>query len=48
MARPDSVKVFRQVRKMISQRPIDVGYDVVDADFKVNWNDAVKRLQVSE
>jgi len=34
MARPDSVKVFRQVCKMVSERPIDVGFDVVDADFR--------------
>ena len=48
MARPDSVKVFRQVRKMIGERPIDVGYDVVDAGFQVNWNAAVKALAVEE
>jgi len=48
MARPESVKVFRQVRKMVSERTIDVGYDVVDADFVVNWNAAVKRLAVEE
>ena len=48
MARPESLKVFRQVRKLISQRPINVGFDVVAADFKVNWNEAVKRLQVAE
>ena len=36
MARPDSVKVFRQVRKMAAERTVDVGYDVVDADFQMN------------
>ena len=41
MARPNSVKVFRQICKMVSERPIDVGYDVVDADFRVNWTDEV-------
>ena len=46
MARPDSVKVFRQVRKMVNERSIDVGYDVVDADFKVDWIAAEKRLGV--
>ena len=48
MARPDAVKVFRSVRKMISNHTIDVGYDVVDADFKVNWDAAVKALAVSK
>ena len=46
MARPDSVKVFRQVRKMVNERTIDVGYDVVDADFKVDWIAAERRLGV--
>ncbi len=40
MARPDSVKVFRQVRKMVGTHQIDVGYDVVSADFKVDWDAA--------
>ncbi len=48
MARPDAVKVFRSVRKMISNHTVDVGYDVVDADFKVNWDAAVKALAVSQ
>ena len=37
MARPDSVTVFRQVRKMIAERAIDAGYDPVDAGFQVSW-----------
>ena len=48
MARPDTVKIFRAIRKMISERKIDVGYDVVDADFKVDWDKAVKALAVSK
>ena len=48
MARPDSVKVFRQVRKMVNERTIDVGYDVVDADFTVDWIAAEKRLGVEK
>ena len=48
MARPDSVKVFRQVRKMVNERSIDVGYDVVDADFTVDWLAAEKRLGVEK
>ena len=48
MARPDSVKVFRQVRKMVGERSIDVGYDVVDVDFTVNWGQSVKKLELSD
>jgi hypothetical protein len=48
MARPESVKLYRTVRDTLRKRPIDVGYDAVDADFKVNWDDARKRLGVVE
>lgn len=48
MARPDSVKIFRSIRKMIGEHKIDVGYDVVSADFKVDWDKAMKALAVSK
>ena len=48
MARPDSVKVFRSVRKMIGEHKIDVGYDVLNADYKIDWEKAVKALGVSK
>jgi hypothetical protein len=48
MVRPESVKFYRAVRNLIGKRPIDVGYDVVDADFKVNWDAARKALGVAE
>jgi hypothetical protein len=48
MVRPKSVVLYRTIRKLIEKRPIDVGYDAVDADFKVDWNEAEKALAVSE
>lgn len=48
MVRPKSVKLYRTVRNLIGKRPIDVGYDAIDADFKVDWNEAEKALAVSE
>jgi hypothetical protein len=48
MVRPKSVVLYRTVRKLIEKRPIDVGYDAVDADFKVDWNEAEKALAISE
>jgi hypothetical protein len=48
MVRPKSVVLYRTVRKLIEKRPIDVGYDAVDADFKVDWNEAEKALTISE
>ncbi len=47
MVRPRSVKYYRTVRSMISKRPIDVGYDAVDEDFKVNWDAERKALAIS-
>jgi len=48
MVRPESVKYYRTVRNLIGKRPIDVGYDAVDADFKVDWDEARKALSVAE
>jgi len=48
MVRPKSVKFYRAVRSMLSKRPIDIGYDVIDADFKVNWSEALKSLGMAE
>jgi|GEM_PF-1924029 len=42
MVRPGSVKFYRQVRNLAARRCIDVGYDVVDADFIVDWDEAGK------
>ena len=44
MVRPESVKFYRQVRKLVGQRPIDVGYDAIDAEFKIDWDAAVRAL----
>ena len=48
MVRPKSVMLYREVRNLIGKRPIDVGYDAVDTDFKVDWNKAEKALAISE
>jgi len=47
MARPGSAKLFRQARNLLKDRPIDVGYDAVDADFDVKWDEARKALGVA-
>ncbi len=44
MVRPQSVKFYRQVRNLIGKRPIDVGYDAVDAEYVVDWDAAVRAL----
>ena len=47
MVRPQSVKYYRTVRNLIQRRRVDVGYDAVDTDFKVDWNEAEKALGVA-
>jgi hypothetical protein len=39
MVRPQSVKYYRTMRNLIGARPIDVGYEPVDADFEVKLVD---------
>jgi hypothetical protein len=48
MIRPGAVKTYRMLRPLIDRRGIEVGKDVVDASFKVNWDAAVKALAVVE
>ena len=48
MVRPQCVRFYRTIRSLIGKRPIDVGYDAVDTDFKVNWDAARKALSVAE
>jgi hypothetical protein len=33
---------------MIAQRDIDVGYDAVDTDYKINWDEQVELLGIGE
>ncbi len=44
LVRPQSLAVFRKVRKMVAERGIEMGYDAMDADFKVNWSEEAKAL----
>jgi biopolymer transport protein ExbD len=48
LARPGSVRLFRSLRNQIAKRRMDVGYEFMDADFKVNWNEAVQALNIAE
>jgi hypothetical protein len=48
MARPKAIRLYRTVRGLIGKRPIDVGYDAVDGDFEVNWDEARKALAIKE
>jgi len=48
MARPRSVKFFRLIRRMVSEKAnVEFGMDVVDANYVVNWDEALKGLSVT-
>jgi hypothetical protein len=38
IVRPRSVHVYREVRKMLTFRGIDVGYDVLETETKIDWD----------
>jgi hypothetical protein len=44
MVRPESVKFYRHVRKVTSQRPIDVGYDVIDKEFDPDYDAQLRAM----
>jgi hypothetical protein len=48
MVRPGSLKYYRTIRNLIAKTPVDVGSAAVDANFKVNWDAALKALAISE
>ncbi|MFH0909202.1 MAG: hypothetical protein V1929_10600 [bacterium] len=48
LVRPDSARFYRGARDMIAQRDIDVGYDAVDVDYKINWDEQVELLGIGE
>src|ERR1041384_7547734 len=48
MVRPGSVKFYRTVRTLIGKRPVDVGYDAIDPEYKVDWDEDQKALAVSK
>ena len=46
LARPQSTKFYRTVRKLVDQRPIEVGVDMIEADYFVDWDAALKATGV--
>ena len=48
LARPDSLPVYRYLRKELSRRQITVGADVLDADAKLSWRERLRELNIIE
>lgn len=40
--RPDGIEVFQQVRNKVEQAGIDIGYEPIDKNWKLNIEEAVK------
>jgi hypothetical protein len=41
--------MYRAIRSLVEKRPgVDVGYDAMDADFEVNWDEARRGLAIKE
>lgn len=38
LARPNSVKFYRTARRLVGQRPVDIGYDAIDDGNAGQWN----------
>lgn len=47
MVRPNSLPVYRHLRKEIIKRELDVGVDVLDSNDKVDWEAAARQLRVT-
>jgi len=46
LVRPGSLPVYRQVRKMLANRPIDIAYDALEANAKIDWKKEAKDLNI--
>lgn len=42
LVRPGAVKAYRHVRKLLYERDVDVGYDVIDLGVEVNYRKAAR------
>lgn len=47
LIRPNSLPVYRFVRKMVGRRDVDIGFDVIDTGTKLDWREAMKELNIT-
>ena len=47
IARPNSVPVYRYIRRQLAARNMMVGYDVLDSNVIIDWAVAISNMQVS-
>jgi hypothetical protein len=46
IVRPGSVQLYRHLRRMVRQKTINVGYDVLERDSKIDWLAEAKALNL--
>ena len=46
LVRPHSLRMYRAIRNLVGKRPIEIGYDAIDADYHLDWNEAESALGV--
>ena len=47
LIRPGSLPVYRAVRRMISNRNIDIAYDTLELTAKIDWRQEAKELNIT-
>jgi hypothetical protein len=47
LMRPHSMPIYRYVRKLLSKRKIDIGYDVLDGNARIDWEKEAKSLNIT-
>jgi hypothetical protein len=46
LVRPNSLPVYRLVRRMVSQRALDIAYDTLEVNAKIDWAAEAKALNI--
>jgi arabinogalactan endo-1,4-beta-galactosidase len=47
LIRPNSLPVYRFVRKMLGRRDIDIGFDVLASNAKLDWEGEMQKLRIT-
>lgn len=47
IARPNSAPVYRYVRRELAKRKLTVGYDVLESDVVIQWEEEMKKLALT-
>lgn len=47
LVRPGSLPVYRAIRKLLANRPIDIAYDTLEATATIDWRKEAKELNIT-